>query len=61
VGPCLILDMLGELPMITDLIEIETLEQNIREGIIIDDDLKLEILKNSFFIDIDWFYSKINY
>ena len=58
VGPWIILDMLKEIPMVTDIISIEELEDNITNGIIIDDHLKLEIMKNAFYFDIDWFYSE---
>ena len=58
VGPWLILDMLKEIPMVTDLIEIETLEQNIANGIVIDDQLKMQIIRNAFYIDIEYFNSR---
>jgi hypothetical protein len=59
VGPWIILDMLSEIPMVTDIISIDILENNIINGIIIDDELKLKILKNAFYIDIEWFNSRI--
>jgi len=55
VGPWLILDMLGEIPMVTDIIEIETLEKKIISGEWIDDQMKIEILKNAFYIDLEYF------
>jgi hypothetical protein len=59
-GPWIILDMLGEIPMVTDIIEIETLENKISNNEIIDDQLKLEIMKNAFYIDNEWFNSKLS-
>jgi hypothetical protein len=58
IGPWIILDMLREIPMVTDLISIETLEQQIVDGEDIPESLKLEIIRNAFYIDVEWFLSR---
>ncbi|MDO8969027.1 hypothetical protein [Algoriphagus sp.] len=59
IGPWLILDMLNEIPMVTDIVDIESLEKNIADGIILEDSVKLEILKNTFYIDNNWFLGRL--
>jgi hypothetical protein len=59
IGPWLILDMLREIPMVTDIVSIDILEKNIVDGIILEDSVKLEILENVFYIDNDWFLGRL--
>jgi hypothetical protein len=59
IGPWLILDMLCEIPMVTEIASIESLEKNIVNGIILEDSVKLEILKNTFYIDNNWFLGRL--
>jgi len=59
VGPWLILEMLCEIPMVTEIASIESLEKNIVDGIILEDSVKLEVLKNAFYLDNDWFLGRL--
>lgn len=58
VGPWIILDMLDDIPMVTDLIEIDELENMIINKQNINEEIKIEIIENAFFIDNNWYSSK---
>lgn len=58
-GPWIILDMLREIPMVTDKYDIDMLEKKIVSKENIDDSIKLEIMKHAFHVDTEWFYSRI--
>jgi hypothetical protein len=59
VGPWIILDMLEEILFVTDLVNVEELENKIVNGEKISEELKLEIIRNAFHIDIEWFMSRL--
>lgn len=58
-GPWIILDMLREIPMVTDICDIDVLENKIINNELIEDWQKLEIIKHAFHVDTEWFYSRI--
>lgn len=59
VGPWIILDMLDEILSVSELADVKELERKIANGEEIKEELKLEIIRNAFYIDTDWYISRL--
>jgi hypothetical protein len=59
VGPWIILDMLDEIFSLTEIADVKELEKKIANGEEISEELKLEIVRNAFYFDTDWFMSRL--
>ena len=59
VGPWIILDMLDEIFSLTEIADVKKLERKIVNGEEISEELKLEIIRNAFYIDTDWYISRL--
>ena len=59
VGPWIILDMLDEIFSLTEIADVKELERKIANGEEISEELKIEIIRNAFYFDTDWFMSRL--
>lgn len=59
VGPWMILDMLDEIFSISKIADVKEIEKKIANREVIHEELKLEIIRNAFYFDIDWFMSRL--
>ena len=60
VGPWIILDMMKELYSITGLVDIEEIENKISNEEKISEDIKIQIIRDVFHLDIEMFISKLD-
>ena len=60
IGPWIMLDLVDEILSVSELPDAEDLEEKLSQGVSIPDETKLEILKMAFYIDNDWFLSRLD-